>query len=278
MMANIYPDWFFLPSSATMRFPFAVTNQSGNVVYVKTILSGQNGGNLPSGWTDTPKQHGALNHGSTLYGYHEASRTIPTFTAGVYDEVLELRIQFFSDSTYTTLVLTLVEQLNVSNYKSDDAAWMLYDSDDFEVDVEGWGLSSSIPWYTEIFPTRYSGEGYASTYAIGYVFSSQNAGSLQVLVGDGSLIEGQAYSEETVMVLDVKGLGIADVWHVFGGKHTLAGTNVGVAIKFVEANNIYAVFKKFPKPNVAELRVSGVVRFDSADSRWYVDKVRWVNK
>ncbi|MEM4236943.1 MAG: hypothetical protein QW823_04010 [Candidatus Caldarchaeum sp.] len=141
-MADIYPDWFFLPNAATLRFPFAVTNQTGSTVYVKTIVTGLNGGALPAGWTDTPKQHGSLAHGSTLYAYHEASRSKPTFTNGVYDEQIELRIQFYSDASYSTLVLTLVEQLNISNYDSSLVDWTLHDSDDFEIDNEGLSIPS----------------------------------------------------------------------------------------------------------------------------------------
>lgn len=279
-MADVYPDWFFLPNPATLRFPFAVSNQTGSTVYVKTILTGLGGGALPSGWTDTPKQHGSLAHGSTLYAYHQASRSTPTFTGGVYDEQIELRIQFYSDALYTTLVLTLVEQLNVYNYNSSLADWTLHDSDDFEIDSEGW-LYSTVSANTWGGPTaipRYSGKGYASTYAIGYTFTGQDAGSLQVLLGDGNLSVGQPYTLETRMFLDTKGLNIPDVWHVFGGRYTLVGPNIGLAMK-VTAEDYYAYNKKFAKPvGVTDVRVSGVVRYDSTDSRWYVDKVRWVKK
>jgi len=211
-MADVYPDWFFLPNPATLRFPFAVTNQTGRTVYVKTILTGLGAGALPSGWTDTPKQHGSLAHGSTLYAYHQASRSTPTFTGGVYDEQIELRIQFYSDALYTTLVLTLVEQLNVYNYNSSLADWTLHDSDDFEIDNEGWMYSNatSNTWGGG-FAQRFSGKGYASTYAIGLGLGGQTAGSLQVLLGDGNLLVGQPYSLETRMFLDTKGLNTSEL-------------------------------------------------------------------
>lgn len=279
-MVDVYPDWKFLPNPATLRFPFAVTNQTGSAVYVKSWLTGLGGGSLPTGWTDTEKTYGSLANGSTLYNYHEATRTTPAFVNGVYDESIELRIGFYSDANYTTLVLLFVEQINIHHYKSDDPAWTLVDEDTFEIESEGWLTSTSTSNRWGGSPsTRYSGKGYASTYAIGYMTGGQYADSLIVLVGDGNLSIGQSYALETVTVLDSKGLNIADVWIVFGGKHTLAGANVGLALLIVRASDYYAFNKKFAKPSgVNELRVSGVVRYDSADQRWYLDNVRWVKK
>lgn len=277
-MVDVYPDWKFLPNPATLRFPFAVTNQTGSAVYVKSYLTGLGGGSLPAGWTDTEKRYGSLADGSTLYNYHEATRTVPTFSDGVYDESIELRIGFYSDPDYTDIVLLFVEQLNIHHYKSDDPAWTLVDEDTFEIDSEEWKHGGFYTWYRLEDAPRVSGKGYASTYAIASDCSGEYADSLIILVADGNLPEGQSYAYETQMILDTKGLNIADVWLTFGGKHTLAGPNVGLVLLPVRGNSIISLWKKFPKPSANELRVSGLVRYDSATGYWYLDNVRWVKK
>lgn len=281
-MADAMADWFFLPSPATLRFPFAFTNQQGATRYVQTKLTGANGGNLPSGWTDTVKQHGSLAHGATLYAYHQAARTVPTFTSGEYSETIELRIELYTDSGYNTLDKVLVEPLNYIHYKSDDSAFTLVDEDTFEIDPENWSTSSSLgnTWNINNNNPRVSGRGYASTYAAEvYDYTVPNAGSLRILLGDGNLTAGQGYNVETRMWLDTKGLGIADVWHTFAGRHSLSGSNVGLVLISDPTNPYYASFKKFAKPTSAtKLYVSGVVYYHSSDYVWYFDRVRWVKK
>jgi len=66
---------------------------------------------------------------------------------------------------------------------------------------------------------------------------------------------------------------------MFGGRYSLSGSNIGLALKVIEGNDFYALSKIFAKPSgVTDVRVSGVVRFDATDAIWYVDKVRWVKK
>lgn len=280
-MAVLYPDWFFLPLTATIRIPFAYTNQSGQTIYLQTNLTGPNGGSLPVGWTDTVKQHGSITHGSTLYGYHQATRTMPTFFAGEYTEDLELHFKRFLDSGYSSLQGEDVEPLNFKHYKSDDPAWILVDADDFEVDNESWFYSntSTNRWNEETPSIRVSGQGYGSTYALEVrtAYTPDN-GSLRVLLAEGELSTGQAYSLETTLVFDTKGLAISDVWHVFGGRYYGTGPNVGLCLISDPIDNNQASTKKFPKPTATDLRVSGVVRYSSTATKWYVDKVRWVKK
>lgn len=280
-MADMMLDWFFLPATAaTVRMPFAFTNQTGQTVYVQTAHTGVGGGGLPIGWSDTVKNHGSLAHGSTLYAYHQSTRNIPTLTDGEATETTELRIKLYTDAGYTNLLTTLFETLNWVHYKSNDAAFTLVDANDFEVDNESWFESnSSLNTWGGNPAARASGKGYGSTYAIYHSLLGQENTSVRVLVGDGNLTTGQSYTLETRVWLDTKGLAISDVWHVFAGRHTLAGSNVGVALMVAATDSFSALSKKFAKPSPAsKLYVSGVLRFDSATTLWYLDKVRWVKK
>lgn len=270
-MAQLYIDWVYMPATAaTLRIPFACTNMTGSTVYVRTRHTGVGNTALPAGYAaDTPRQHGALANGSTLYAHHVATRDAPVFSAGEYNENTELHVEFYSDSLYSNKILEMVELLQWWHVKSDDPAWTVEAIDDFEIGYDGWYYSIPPDWNASQNVQRVGGQGYASSYAIRYPASTANT-NLQVVARANP----SGAIRSTDVIIDFRGIGISDQW--FTVAFVINGTGVSqLGFGFVMSS--VGVSKKM-NISGAKVGVSALCRHNSADNYWYFDKARWFKK
>ena len=282
---DAYLDWIYLPDPATIRLPFSLTNQQGGDRYVQTQLSSP-----PSGWTDSPVQHGAVANGATLQANHVTQRSMPSFTDGEYDETITLLVQLYKDSGYTELDLELTVEYALHHFKSDDPTWNLLAFHDFESDTEGhcspaytdskWDYCST---YIKIDPP-----GYASNYSLHNTYTSTYL--------DEDVDRGQVWScsfdspsEEIGNALEQKWfdtmqIGLADTWLAFFGAVkdlSKAYFDLYLVFGFYTAEGRLAGIIKgngYSMPSATKLYFSGLCQFYTGDSHWHFDRIRIVYK
>ena len=272
---DAYLDWIYLPDPATIRLPFNLTNQQGGDRYVQTQLSSP-----PTGWTDSPVQHGLVANGSTFQSNHITQRSMPTFTNGEYDENITLAVQLYKDSGYSDLDVELTIDYNLHHFKSDDAAWTLLAFHDFETDSEYWGRHYLDSEWNSLFYNSIVSPGYASTYSM-ILSGGSSASNDKLQIYSASF---NSTSEKIVDTLDEKifdssTIALSDLWLAFFGNLLLTKSYIGVVL-VVQGVTYPANYKYngYSTPSATKCRFSGVVYHDSGSNKWRVDHIRIVYK
>ena len=272
---DAYLDWVYLPDPATIRLPFALTNQQGGDRYVQTQLSSP-----PSGWTDSPIQHGAVANGATLLANHVTQRAMPSFTDGEYDETITLLVRLYRDSGYTDLDLELTVEYALHHFKSDDPAWSLLAFHDFEASHEDWVYRDLSSEWGRGFYVNIGSPGYASTYSM-ILSAGESAGNDKLQIYSASFNSTSELIKDTLdeKIFDSGLIALSDLWLAFFGNLLLTKTYIGIVL-IVKGVTYPANYESegYSTPSATKCRFSGVVYHDSGGNKWYADRIRIVYK
>lgn len=116
-------------TSVDVKIAINVHNRRGNVMYYRLVVTDQDG-------NSTSVQLGSVDPGQSTKFVATVSLPLPTLTTPVLDTSWTIKLEEYSDSTYTTLNDSGETNLPVTFI--DSANLTLLDEDDFETDLEGW--------------------------------------------------------------------------------------------------------------------------------------------
>jgi len=154
-MAEIVVPMEDLADPMDIPFVFKATNIDDVSVWVRSDLSGP-----PAGWAGAAEDHGELAVGADDYFVNDNyTRTKP---AHLTAENVTLRVRYYSDAGYITLLRTETEVFAFDYVDFNDAGLTIVDDDTFEVDVEGWVLTNEVNVSTLSRSTAQARSGVAS--------------------------------------------------------------------------------------------------------------------
>ena len=135
---DIYFDVNDLPDPFTINIPLGITNNENSTLYFKATLV-----NPSSDWSDYDQQLGSVDSGASSYFIYTLKRAQPTLTDGEYDETITLKIEAYTDDTYSTLYGSKTVDITIHFFDHSDPSWTVLYHDDFDDGTtQGWSSSS----------------------------------------------------------------------------------------------------------------------------------------
>lgn len=135
---DLYYDIEGLASPITINIPIGITNNETFTLYFRVLLVSP-----PAEYSNTSKDLGSLAAGASAFFIFDPTRTLPTLTAGEFDEALTIRIEAYTDAGYTNLYGSADLATTIHFFDSLDPAWTMIYRDTFDDgSIEGW-LSES---------------------------------------------------------------------------------------------------------------------------------------
>ena len=132
---DLYNDITDLPDPFIMNIPIGIVNTHTATLYFKvTILS------APGDYSNYALALGSIAAaGSTVFTY-SPTRAQPSLTAGEYSETIDVEIQAFTDSGYSTPYGSKTLSVAVHHFNHTDGSWSVLYHDTFDgADNDGWG-------------------------------------------------------------------------------------------------------------------------------------------
>ena len=195
-------------TSVDVEIAINVHNRRGNIMYYKLTITDQDG-------NTASVNLGSVDPGQSTKFVVSVSLPVPTLTTPILDTNWTIKLEEYSDSTYTTLNDSGETSLPVTFI--DSSQLTLLDEDDFEVDFEGWtaqiidGSGSLVRRSTPVYSGSYSlqsingGTFHAKItktltvadttkrhFAIVRFYTIQTAYTKSVIIRDG--VSGKAYT------------------------------------------------------------------------------------
>ena len=137
--SDIYFDVNGLPDPFSIEIPIGITNNENITLYFKATLVSP-----PADWSNYDQQLGSVDSGATSTFIYTPKRAQPTLTNGEYDETITLKIQAYTDDTYSTLYGEQTVDLTVHFFDHEDSSWTVLYHDDFDDGTtQGWGSKSA---------------------------------------------------------------------------------------------------------------------------------------
>lgn len=114
-----------------INLTFKVTNIDDITIYVKSELVSP-----PAGWSGSAEEHGAIGAGVDDYFLNDNyTRTKPSTDT---EETITLKISYYSDSGYSSLMGYETVSYTITYVDFTDASYTVVDDDTFETTTEGW--------------------------------------------------------------------------------------------------------------------------------------------
>ena len=118
--------------------------------------------------------------GSQIFGVL-LTRTLPTLTAGEYDETITMKVEAFTDSGYTSLYGYKTLDVAVHHFDHSDPSWTVLDFDNFNGSTENWSsmlgkIDSSGSGSDNNSPSVYASPFYSSPSSLTGIRVSSGTG------------------------------------------------------------------------------------------------------
>ena len=131
---DIYFDVNDLPDPFTINIPLGITNNENSTLYFKATLVSPS-----SDWSDYDQQLGSVGSGASSYFIYTPKRAQPTLTDGEYDETITLKIEAYTDDTYSTLYGSQTVDITIHFFDHGDSSWTVLYHDHFDdASKSGW--------------------------------------------------------------------------------------------------------------------------------------------
>lgn len=135
---NIYFDVNGLPDPFTIEIPLGITNNENSTLYFKATLVSPS-----SDWSDYEQELGSVGSGATSSIIYTPKRAQPTLTNGEYDETITLKIEAYTDDTYSTLYGSQTVDITIHFFDHSDSSWTVLYHDNFDDGTsQGWSYGT----------------------------------------------------------------------------------------------------------------------------------------
>jgi hypothetical protein len=133
---DLYNDITDFPNPFTMKIPIGIANThpSATLYFKVSIVL------PPAAYSVSFTNLGSLAIGSSAIFTFTPERSLPTLTAGEYDETLTLRVDAYTDPGYTVAYANQTLNVTIHHFNHTDGSWIVVRHDTFDgADNDGWG-------------------------------------------------------------------------------------------------------------------------------------------
>lgn len=252
---EVYMDIAYYPDPFTVPVPLCITNSEPRDLYFKARID-----NPPPGWLVTEAELGLIQSGARSCLLARFTRQRPPLAAGEYTEQVEMVVEAYTNSSYTSLYGYQRLQLTINFVDHSDPAWTIIYWEDFDNVALGFTATT-----TSIDPVC-SGGTSASLYTLKYLSAPH---SLHL-----PNITGHIYKRYSIGAGYAKALMTLHVYPVYQPTRPPANLTIqinGVTVKPCEAPVVNNRWQRLTFP--LAVNTVNTVRFGVANDSVYLDDI-----